>query len=332
MSIMHPLLHSSPILKRYENNPILTAADIPYPANLVFNAGVAKFQGRYVMIFRNDYGYEAGQFGGTNLGIAFSSDGIHWDVEKKPFFTMDGFHDKDVTRIYDPRITVIDGRCYVCFAMDTHHGVRGGIGITEDFQSLDIISLTVPDNRNMVLFPEKVGGLYVRLERPFPVYSRGGLDRFDIWLSKSPDLRYWGDSSLLLGVEQVPFSNDKLGPGAPPIKTDKGWLTLFHSVDIDKTRGKNGWEDTWKKRYCTGLMLLDLENPEKVIGMSKEPLIAPETSYETDDGFRTNVVFPGGMILENDGNVKIYYGASDTVECLATANVEDLLKLCEPLG
>ena len=131
-----------------------------------------------------------------------------------------------------------------------------------------------------------------------------------------------------MAVENVPYANDKVGPGAPPIKTDKGWLTLFHAVDIDKSRGKNGWENIWQKRYCAGIMLLDSDNPEKIIGMSKLPLIAPEEIYETDEGFRTNVIFPGGMILEDDGEVKIYYGASDTVECMATANVNDLISLC----
>lgn len=282
------------------------------------------------MCFRDDY--EPNDRGGFNhcvIGIAFSKDGCHFEVQKEPFLTVEDFHDPEITRVYDPRLTVIDDKCYLCFAVDTHHGVRGGIAVTEDFKTVTVLSMTAPDNRNMVLFPEKINDLYVRLERPFPVYSRGGVDRFDIWLSQSPDLRYWGDTSLLLGVEHVPYANDKIGPGAPPIKTDAGWLTLFHSVDIDHTRGKNGWEKTWKKRYCAGIMLLDLEDPTKVIGMSKVPLIAPETYYETDDGFRTNVIFPGGMILEPDGEVKIYYGASDTVECLATANVNDLIALCK---
>jgi beta-1,4-mannooligosaccharide/beta-1,4-mannosyl-N-acetylglucosamine phosphorylase len=168
----------------------------------------------------------------------------------------------------------------------------------------------------------------VRLERPFPVYGRGGVDRFDIWCSDSPDLRYWGNTQLVLGVEDVPFANDKLGPAAPPVRTEKGWLTTFHAVDRDPSRGKNGWEDRWQKRYCAGIMLLDLEDPSKVIGMSKLPLIAPEAPYEVEEGFRTNVIFPGGMILEDSGEVKIYYGAADTVECLATAEVGELIKLC----
>ncbi len=216
----------------------------------------------------------------------------------------------------------------MCFAVDTRHGVRGGIAVTEDFRSFEVLSLSVPDNRNMVLFPERIGGKYVRLERPFPVYSRGGVDRFDMWISDSPDLRYWGNSRLLLAVEQVPFANDKVGPGAPPIKTEKGWLTTFHAVDIDPKRGKNGWETTWKKRYSAGIMLLDLDDPSRVVGMCRSPLLAPEAKYEAEGGFRNHVIFPGGMVLEDTGEVKIYYGAADTVECLATADVDDLIRLC----
>ncbi len=327
---MFPELHSSSVITRWNGGePVLSKKDIPYEAECIFNAGVARFKGKYVMVFRNDYQFDGiGGFGKCVIGLAFSEDGIHWEVQEKPFLTVEDLHDPDVTRVYDPRLTVMDGRCYLCFAVDTRHGLRGGIGVTDDFQSVEILSLTVPDNRNMVLFPEKINGKYVRLERPFPVYSRGGVDRFDIWMSKSPDLKYWGESCLLMGVEDVPYANDKIGPGAPPIRTDAGWLVLFHSVDIDRTRGRNGWEARWQKRYCAGVMLLDLEDPSRILGVYQEPLIAPETEYEVEGGFRTNVIFPGGLILEDDGTVKIYYGASDTVECLATARVEDLVALC----
>ena len=283
------------------------------------------------MVFRNDYGtWGTPRFEGTNNGLAFSDDGVHWQVQPKPCFE---FRSEEISRGYDPRLIVIDGRCYMCFAVDTRHGVRGGIAVTEDFEKFDVLSLSVPDNRNMVLFPERLGGMYVRLERPFPVYGRGGGEKFDVWLSDSPDLKYWGNSDLVLGGEHVPFANAKIGPGAPPVKTEKGWLTTFHAVDIDPDRGKNGWEPAWKKRYSIGLMLLDLEDPRKVVGMYKEPLLAPEAPYETDGGFRNDVLFPGGMILEDSGEVKIYYGAADTVECLATAHVDDLLNLCtQPRG
>ncbi len=351
MAQWKPELKGSSCIRKLDK-PILTKNDIPYDAEFIFNAGVAKINGKYVMIFRNDYNFDAscypnswGDSRAISVGIAVSDNGVdNWQVRTKPLVDM---HWKggdtepgidslgrtfpkypDILRLYDPRIIPMEDGIYICLAMDTVHGLRGCIAkLNNTFDDFEIISASVPDNRNMVLFPEKIGGYYYRLERPFPVYSRGGKDRFDIWCSKSPDLKFWGESELLLGVEHVPFANDKIGPAAPPIKTEKGWLTLFHAVDREP-RGKNGWEKTWDKRYTAGIMLLDLDDPTKVIGMSKLPLIAPELPFETDEGFRQNVIFPGGMILEDSGEVKIYYGASDTVECLATADVADLIKLC----
>lgn len=327
MPKMQPELFSHPCVKRYNGGrPVLTSADVPYPSNLVFNAAVQKLGGEYVMLFRNDYGYDpaTGRFSGTNLGLAHSPDGLAWTVEPEPVWEMTT---DEVQRIYDPRLTMIDGEKYVCFAMDTRHGLRGGIAHSDDLHSFDIVSLSVPDNRNMVLFPEKIGGYYVRLERPMPIYSRG-CDRFDTWISKSPDLRFWGESELLLGVEHVPYANDKVGPAAPPIRTDAGWLVLYHAVDLDPARGKNGWEASWRKRYCAGIMLLDLDDPAKVLGICRRPLLAPESYWETDEGFRTNAIFPCGMVLEDNGEVKIYYGAGDMCVCLATADVRDLIAAC----
>ena len=315
---------SSPVIKKL-SRPVLTYRDIPYKAALIFNAGVTKFGGRYVMVFRNDYGsMDEHKLEGTNIGLAYSDDGINWKVEPKPCFVL---RDDEIRRAYDPRLTVIDGRCYMCFAVDTNHGLRGGIAVTDDFDKFEILSLSAPDNRNMVLFPEKICGYFCRLERPMPVYSRGR-DRFDTWLSYSPDFKFWGESKLVLKVEDVPFANDKVGPGAPPVKTEKGWLATFHGVIRDESMGKNGWEASWKKKYYAGIMLLDLDDPSKIIGMSKEPLIATDQAYEVENGFRCDVIFPGGMLLEDSGEVKIYYGASDTYECMATADVNDLLKLC----
>ena len=318
-------LRSSPVIKRCPQNPVLSSKEIPYKSVLVFNPGVVKYAGKYVMLFRNDYGsLKAQRIDGTNIGLALSDDGISWEVQPKPCFSAKG---KGIIHIYDPHLTIIEDRCYMSFAMDTFHGVRGCIAVTEDFEDFKILSITVPDNRNLALFPERIHDMFVRLERPFPAYSRGK-DIFDIWISDSPDLKYWGNSQLLIGVEDVPFSNNKIGPGTPPVKTHKGWLAIFHSVDLDPNRGKNGWEETWKKRYSAGVMLLDLEDPRKVIGLYKEPLMAPEAPYEVEGGYRNNVIFPTGMILEKSGEVKIYYGAADTVVCLATAHVDDLLNLC----
>lgn len=321
---------------RYLKNPVLTSNDIPYPASLIFNAGVCKYKGQYVMIFRNDYGHDKESFRkldvkpgdkcpfNTSLGIAISKDGLSWDVHPEPFWQWET---NEIHRVYDPRLTVINEELYICFALDTNHGIRGGIGVVHDLSSVEVLHISAPDNRNMVLFPKKVNGKYVRLERPFTVYSRGGIDRFDLWSSQSLDLKHWGTAELVLGVEDVPFANDKIGPAAPPIQTSKGWLTTFHAVAIDKNRNLGGWEETWYKEYFAGLMLLDINDPSRVIGLYKKPLLAPSAAYECD-GFRNHVIFPGGMILEPDGEVKIYYGAADAVVALATTHVDELLKLC----
>ena len=318
-------LVSQPCICRHPLNPVLTGSQVPYASDLVFNAGVIAYKGGYAMVFRNDYGYiEKGRFTGTNIGLALSPDGIHWQVEQQPVFSM---KNEEIKRAYDPRLTVIDGEIYMTFAVDTRHGLRGGIAHTDDLHHFDILSMSVPDNRNMVLFPQKYRGMYMRLERPMPVYSRGR-DRFDIWWSESPDLVHWGNAHLVAGVEDFPFANDKIGPGAPPVYTEKGWLAVTHTVDIDPERGKNGWEDKWTKRYCAAAILLDKDAPWKMIGHSRVPLLAPEADYETKEGFRTNVIFPTAAIPIPDGRLRIYYGAADTVIALAEAKIDDLTALC----
>jgi len=321
---------SSRVVRRCEKNPLLTRDHVPYPAALVFNAGITRFDDRYVMAFRNDYCDEEQprKLVGTNIGLALSDDGVEWQVEPEPCFSMES---DEISRAYDPRLTMIEGRMYMCFAVDTRHGIRGGVAVSDDLEHWEVLSMSAPDNRNMVLFPEKIGGKFARLERPFPIYGRGGPENFDTWFSDSPDCAYWGNTQLVLGSEQVPYANCKIGPAAPPVKTDRGWLTTIHAV------WKHGeevqfpsWHSGWRKEYMCGLALLDLTEPWKVLGMSREPLLVPEARYELE-GFRGSVIFPGGMILEPDGEVKIYYGAADTVECLATAQLEDLLALCEPL-
>lgn len=342
-------LSSARCIVRHPANPVLSSRDVPFPSVNVYNAGVARLGGRYVTVFRNDHGFDRQAFEEAcagrrewpvqiNLGIARSDDGARWEVEPTPiaasepaeFARLAGLPAGEVLRVYDPRITVVEGRPHLCLAVDTRHGLRGAVVAADDsLRQWTVLDLTVPDNRNMVLFPSRIGGAYVRLERPFPVYSRGGQDRFEMWLSRSPDLRHWGRSALVLAVEQVPFANDKLGPAAPPVLTERGWLTVFHAVDRDDTRGKNGWEPKWTKRYTAGVCLLDRDDPSKVVAMSKAPLIAPEAPYETVDGYRDNVIFPCGLAVEDGGLVKIWYGASDHVLALATCRLDELLALCD---
>ncbi|MBD3287842.1 glycosidase [candidate division KSB1 bacterium] len=314
------------IIERYEGNPILSAEDIPYHSTLVFNAGVTKFNGKYVMMFRNDYGNEDRlQLEGTNLGLAFSDNGIDWRVQPNPCLDL---HDDDIICVNDPRLTVIDGKVFVTVAAITLHGVRGAILVTDDFDQFETLSISVPDNRNMVLFPQKFNDKYLRLERPFSWY-KGGDERFDIWISDSPDLNYWGNSRLFLSTAEVPYANNRIGAGPPPVKTSKGWLLIFHAVYRYIDRVFNGWEGNWNKQYMAGVMLLDLHDPSKILGYSKEPLLVPEKKYDYEvNGFRGNVVFPGGLILEDSGEVKIYYGAADTVEALAITHIDDLINFC----
>src|SRR5690606_25968382 len=158
----------APCIQR-RDRPILTRDDVRYPASLICNARVCKYQGRYAMVFRNDFGPKdeteiaAHHFAGTNLGMAFSDDGIKWNAEPQPCIDLEHARrliaplmpNKDpqteLHRFYDPRLTVIDGRVHMCFAIDTAHGLRGGVAVTDDFQKWEMMNASVPDNRNMVL-------------------------------------------------------------------------------------------------------------------------------------------------------------------------------------
>jgi beta-1,4-mannooligosaccharide/beta-1,4-mannosyl-N-acetylglucosamine phosphorylase len=326
MKIIGPL-HSQPFVRRHPANPVLTAEQVPFPTKLAYNGGVMKFRDRYVMTFRSDSGWDPEKKKAPifRIGLAYSEDGLHWRVEPEPILRSD---DPDVMGEIDPRVNILEGRAYVTFCQWANHGYRATIAATDDFRTFDIIHRSEPDNRDIVLFPEKINGKYYRLDRPFPIDSRDQKIRFDIWINESPDLVYWGESQPLLCVEDVPYATERLGAGSPPIRTEAGWLVLFHAVDVDPSRGKNGWEDEWNSRYTAGAVLLDLENPRQVIAVSHDPLLVPETRYEISEGFRHNVIFPMALVPEPDGTVKIYYSAADTVECLATCSLDELVGFC----
>ncbi len=322
-------LHSSPILTRHPGNPILKDGDVPYARGLVYNGGVIRHGGRYVMLVRVDHADVARQEmkDVTDIALAFSDDGVSWEVQPRPAID---WRDEEVLACSDPRLMPVEGRVLITVAVQTRHGMETWCVATEDFRRFAAVFKMVPDNRDVVIFPERIGGKYRRLERPFPTFGHGRRPVFDIWLTESPDLTHWGNPKMLLDVEHVPYANLRIGPGTPPLRTERGWLLLIHAVNDDPSRGKNGWEPQWTERYAAGVLLLDLDDPGKVIGLSPEPLLAPEASYETR-GYRNDIVFPCGWVLEGDGTVKIYYGAADTVQCLATARLEELIGLCEPV-
>jgi len=320
-----------PAIKRYENNPIFGAKDVSYPSTLAFNAGVTKFQGRYIMAFRNDKCRDDNmqRLESSGTGLAFSDDGISWKAAPR----MMDFHYRGTTLglCNDARLTVVDDRVFISFCNNGFHGERPGIALMIDECNCDVIYLGVPAQRNIILASDKVNGRYWRLERP---HTRREPLRSDIWISFSQDLKYWGDSELLIGVEDVPYANVKIGGGAPPIKTEKGFLVIFHSVDNDPDRfTEYNTGVRWSSRYTAGAALLDLADPRRLIGITRTPIMIPEAPYETGNPekfYRENVIFPGGAILEKDGILRIYYGAGDLCECMAEVKLDDLLAAISP--
>ena len=326
---------SSPAIKRYEGNPILKAEDMPFPSTLVYNPGVMKWNGKYYMLFCNLH-YQVRWSKRTYfMGWATSDDGVKWTVDPDARFEIAGF-----PGAFDPRLTVLDGRCYCAFCDSewvarTQPGCRGVLSVSDDLNNWEALNVTIPENRNLVLFPEKVNGMYARFERPFRT-CRGCHHETatDIWYSESPDGRFWGNLKRVLNIKDVPFASQKIGPAGPPIRTDKGWLSLFHATYEDPKMHIPTWrnEPKFHSIYSSGVMLLDLDDPSRIIGISKTPLMWPEEpyTYETD-GYRSFTIFTTGNIVEPDGTVKIYYGACDTVICLATAKLSDLIDMCEPV-
>lgn len=318
-------------IKRYENNPVITPKDIPYPCVHVYNPAACKVGEEYILILRID-NTEDPDFPRQCLGLARSRDGLHFTVEPKPVLTasLDEFGS-----INDPRVTFIDGWYYLTYCSDPgapglrEEGIYLCIARTKDFYNWERVYKSEPDNRNAVIFPEKINGLYARLDRPF-VRGYKKERGYDIWISYSPDMEFWGRHKLLLSHYDVPWGSHKIGPAAPPVRTEKGWLILFHGAEIIEP---DGYYPQWKKGKATklyrpGIMLLDLEDPSRIIGIRKDPLMEIVTDYEKDTSYRPNVIFPTGMIPEKDGTVKIYYGASDTTVALAIAKIDDLVNLC----
>jgi len=302
---------NKPIVTRYQGNPILTPQDIPYTVATVHNAGVVKHDGRYVMLFRSHR-----ENGRSILGLADSDDGYRFVPRGEPFMTAstDGvFGDYEAFGVEDPRIVRVEDEYLITYSAYSQHGVRIGLAKTRDFQSVERVALiTQADLRNVIIFPQKFGGRYVRLDRPHSEISP-----WSIWISYSPDLVHWGDSRVVM--KPVPYHWDemKIGPGAPPIRTAKGWLHIYHGV----------FPTMDGSVYRLGAALHDLEDPSKIIGVSDRWILQPEDPWEVT-GYVHNVVFTCGAVPEDDGTVKIYWGGADKVMCVGTARLGDLVELC----
>lgn len=299
------------IVERYPGNPILTKDDVPYPVETVHNAAVTKYKDKYIMLFRSHL-----RNGRSIIGIAESDDGFNFNVRPKPFLTpgKNGlFSIYEEFGVEDPRICKIKDSYYITYSAYSKHGVRIALAKTKNFNSIKKVSfITTADYRNLVLFPEKFNERYVRIDRPHSKISP-----WSMWISYSPDLIHWGDSELIIKPVQYHWDEMKIGPGATPFKTDEGWLNIYHGV----------FPTMSGSIYRLGVALHKLDNPAKIIGVADNWILQPEDEWEIT-GYVSNVVFTCGAIPENDGTVKIYWGGADSVMCVGTAIIKELVRSC----
>ncbi|MFZ0407514.1 MAG: glycoside hydrolase family 130 protein [Cyanobium sp.] len=214
--------------------------------------------------------------------------------------------------IEDPRITPIDGRFYITYVAVSPHGAATALASTQDFSSFQRHGLIFcPENKDVVLFPERIGDHYFALHRPTTAHD---FCRPEIWLASSPDLLHWGKHQPLLSAS-AGWDRGRIGAGTPPIRTNKGWLVIYHGND--KGEGECGIGS-----YGAGQLLLDLDQPWKILSAG-EQILAPELEYECK-GFVPNVVFPTGIIQRGE-SLLIYAGAADTATCMVELALADLL-------
>ena len=299
------------LVQRYAGNPILTPDDIPYPVETVHNAAVVRHDDKYVMLFRSHR-----DNGRCILGLADSVDGFKFVPRPEPFMVPTGegvFAEYEAYGVEDPRICPLDGEYLITYSVYSKHGVRIALAKTRDFVTVQRVALiSQADMRNVVIFPAKFNGRYARLDRPHSEISP-----WSIWISYSQNLVYWGDARVVMKPVQYHWDEMKIGPGATPIRTDRGWLHIYHGVFPTMDGAV----------YRLGVALHDLDDPSKVLGVSDRWILQPEDPWELT-GYVHNVVFCCGAVPEDDGTVKIYWGAADKVMCAGTAVIDELVALC----
>ncbi len=302
--------HYSPvnIFERYKGNPILVPDRWPYPANATFNPAAVRFNDETILLVRVE-----DMRGFSHLTIARSKDGMtNWRIDEKPALMPDGNFDEERWGIEDPRIVWLEDKeqfaiTYVSFSKD---GPVVSLALSNDLQSFERHgSMLPPEDKDASLFPCLIDGKYTMLHRPI---IRG---EAHIWISSSPDLEYWGHHKVLLPVRPGWWDSSRVGLGPPPIKTDEGWLIIYHGVRLTASGSL----------YRVGLALLDLEEPWIIRKRCDQWVFGPHEQYERV-GDVPGVTFPTGTVYnpENDQLI-MYYGAADTSVCLATAQLTDLV-------
>lgn len=307
------------IFKRSPNNPLLNVRDFEGVAQLYNPSPVMYGDETILLVSVVEHGATRGY--GRDVGqtrIARSKDGIHFELETEDFVSVQS--EKFPYTLYhhfiDNRVTKIDDFYYIITPVMVHgyESPVGMLGRTRDFKNyerLDII--TQPRNRGASLFSEKIGGKYYKLDRP----GGGDGSNGDIWISASEDLIHWGEFKPVLAAGYRFWNTQKIGP-TPPMKTEKGWLTIIHGVAT--TAGGT--------YYYLGAMLLDPEEPWKVIGKTNSYIMAPEEEYELH-GNSDNTTFACGAVPDYDKDqIRLYYGGCDKCICLATGSLSELVDAC----
>jgi predicted GH43/DUF377 family glycosyl hydrolase len=298
------------LFSKHAGNPVMSPANMPREVLNTFNPGAIRYNGEYLLIMTVTTLDDIHRF-----WMARSADGIHFtaDPEPLPWPAPDPTHPETCT--YDPRITRIGNDYIILYASDlAQNDVRVGIVQTRDFRHFERVSIASElGNRNGCLFPEKIDGLYTRFDRPFGNEQSPCF----MWVSQSPDLVFWGKSRPLLYKGQPFRDGHKMGAGAVPFRTDRGWLEIYHTVSTTC----NGFI------YRLKAMLLDPSDPSVVLGYTRDFLLYPEHEYEMQ-GRVMNVVFTCNALPEEDGTLRVYYGAADHAIGLATARTEDVVDAC----
>ncbi len=303
------------VLKRFDGNPILTAEmldHVPGGCNSVFNSAIVPFGKGFKGILRVEE-----RSGLQSLRVAESKDGVRFKVLPERVLLPETDEQRVYEEaIYDPRITRIGETYFICYAAESKYGCQVALASTEDFKKFKRHGcIAETENRNLVLFPEKIDGKYYRLDRPFQ--GRNG----NIWMNESPDLVHWGRPRCIMESRNFHWDRGKIGAGAPPIRTKEGWLVIYHGT----TPLCNGLI------YRLGVALLDLEKPWIVRSRAKAYILSPKEDYERI-GDTPNVCFVNSAIpfFERD-ELWIYYGGADQCLCLAKCRISELVEFCKTM-
>jgi beta-1,4-mannooligosaccharide/beta-1,4-mannosyl-N-acetylglucosamine phosphorylase len=297
------------VIWRHDGNPIINWNPTNKLAR-VFNSAVAPWEDGFIGVFRAE-----GRSSKPQLFLGRSKDGVKWELDDEQIHWKDENGEPyEPNYSYDPRLVKVEDDYYIIWCTD-FGGAALGIGKTRDFKEfIRLENPFIPFNRNGVLFPRKINGNYLLLSRP----SDGGHTPFgDIFLSESPDMKYWGKHRRVMasGGQTSWWQSVKIGAGAVPIETSEGWILFYHGVSSTC----NGFV------YSFGASILDIDNPSKVLYRTRDYLLTPEKEYETK-GFVPNVVFPCAALCDAEtGRIAIYYGAADTFLSLAYTTVDELV-------